>query len=105
MSLATLIFPHQLFELNPALQKDVPVFLVEEFLFFKHYNFHKQKLVLHRASMKHYAQELEAKGFKVNYVEAPEKESDIRTLVKSLSKKGITALIYVDTVDDWLEEE
>ncbi|XVJ66190.1 MAG: cryptochrome/photolyase family protein [Lacibacter sp.] len=103
MSLATLIFPHQLFELHPALQKDIPVFLVEEFLFFKHYNFHKQKLVLHRASMKHYAQRLEGKGFKVTYVEASEKESDISILVKSLSKKGITALIYVDTVDDWLE--
>lgn len=103
MSFATLIFPHQLFEPHPALQKDIPVFLVEEFLFFKHYNFHKQKLVLHRASMKHYAHQLQQKGFDVTYVESLEKESDVRKLVKSLSKKGITGLVYVDTVDDWLE--
>lgn len=103
MSLATLIFPHQLFKQHPALKKDTPVYLVEEFLFFKHYKFHKQKLVLHRASMKWYAEELMKQGYEVTYVDATEKESDVRILLKALSKKRITDIFYVDTVDEWLE--
>ena len=35
MHKATLIFPHQLFESNPALHKDVPVFLVGRIPVFK----------------------------------------------------------------------
>ena len=54
MENALLIFPHQLFESHPALEKNRDVFLVEEYLFFRQYNFHKQKLVFHRASMKFY---------------------------------------------------
>ncbi|MBS4063463.1 MAG: cryptochrome/photolyase family protein [Chitinophagaceae bacterium] len=103
MSSVTLIFPHQLFAQHPALQKNTPVILVEEFLFFKHYNFHKQKLVLHRASMKCYEETLQKKGYKVEYVETFEKESDVRILMKTLRKKGITEIVYADTVDDWLE--
>lgn len=103
MPAATLIFPHQIFKQHPALKKDTPVYLVEEFLFFKHYKFHKQKLVLHRASMKWYAEELMKQGYEITYVEATEKESDVRMLLKALSKKGITDILYVDTVDEWLE--
>jgi deoxyribodipyrimidine photolyase-related protein len=51
MSDITLVFPHQLFEASPALQKDRAVWLVEESLFFTQYPFHQQKIVLHRASM------------------------------------------------------
>lgn len=43
---AVLIFPHQLFEYHPAVSKDRIIYLIEEFLFFKQYRFHKQKLVL-----------------------------------------------------------
>ena len=35
---ATLIFPHQLFEKNPAIFVDSEIFLVEEFLFFSQYS-------------------------------------------------------------------
>ena len=49
-----LIFPHQLFQEISFLEKEIPVFLVEEFLFFKQYQFHQQKLSFHRATMKFY---------------------------------------------------
>jgi deoxyribodipyrimidine photolyase-related protein len=104
MSLATLIFPHQLFQQHPAVKKDTPIYIVEEFLFFKHYKFHKQKLVLHRASMKWYEEQLKKQGCDVTYIEATEKESDVRVLIKTLSKKNITDILYVDTVDEWLEQ-
>ena len=61
MSVITLIFPHQLFIQHPCLKDKRPVYLVEEQLFFKQFNFHQQKLVLHRASMKKYADYLTQK--------------------------------------------
>ncbi len=102
MSQATLIFPHQLFPSNASLKKGVPVYLVEETLFFNLYNFHQQKLVLHRASMKCYQTELEKKGFEVLYVEAGELEADSRKLVAALAKKKIAEIIVTDAVDNWL---
>lgn len=70
MSSATLIFPHQLFENHPALAKGRPIYLAEDPLMFgndPHHRvaFHKQKLVLHRASMQAYAEELRAHGYEV----------------------------------------
>jgi deoxyribodipyrimidine photolyase-related protein len=61
MNKAVLIFPHQLFEDHPSIQKNSPIYLIEEFLFFKQYKFHKQKLVFHRSSMKFYQDSLERK--------------------------------------------
>ena len=51
---AQLIFTHQLFQEISFLEKEITVFLVEEFLCFKQYTFHQQKLVFHRATMKFY---------------------------------------------------
>lgn len=104
MHKATLIFPHQLFESHPALQRDVPIFLVEEFLFFKQYNFHKQKLVLHRSSMKCYEEQLKQKGYAVTYIEATDVRSDVRELVSYLFSQGIKELLFVDPVDNWLHK-
>ena len=56
-----LVFPHQLFKHHLQVKQSRPVYLVEETLFFNQYNFNKKKLVLHRASMKFYEDELSAK--------------------------------------------
>ena len=76
MTEAVLIYPHQLFARHPALAPGRPVLLIEDPLFFGNdprwpAAMHWQKLVLHRASMKAYAAELEASGHQVYYVEAP----------------------------------
>jgi deoxyribodipyrimidine photolyase-related protein len=52
---AALVYPHQLWENNPAVLRSNVIFLIEDPLFFSHYNFHCQKLVLHRASMTEFA--------------------------------------------------
>lgn len=52
MSEAAIIFPHQLFEDNPVIAKGREIYLLEEYLFFRQYKFHQQKLLLHRATMK-----------------------------------------------------
>ena len=51
MQEVTVIFPHQLFKTHPAVIKERTIFLVEEWLYFKQYHFHQQKLILHRATM------------------------------------------------------
>lgn len=102
MSAVSLVFPHQLFENHPALAKNRPVYLIEEYLFFSQYNFHKQKLVFHRASMKAFQDLLEKKGFEVHYVEAIGKLSDIRDLVPALKKHGISEVHYTDVTDNYL---
>ncbi|MFM6924958.1 MAG: cryptochrome/photolyase family protein, partial [Ferruginibacter sp.] len=98
----TLIFPHQLFENHPALSKDREVYLAEEWLFFRQYNFHRQKLVLHRSSMKFYESWLQEKGFKVHYVETCKKENDCKALVAGLAAQSITDIHIADPADDWL---
>ncbi len=95
----TLIFPHQLFEKNPALRKDMKVYLIEEELFFNQYKFHKQKLAFHRASMKSYESFLKSKKVEVEYIEAISDSSDVRSLIGSLKAEKIH---FIDPVDNYL---
>lgn len=99
-----ILFPHQLFRDISLLREAGEVYLVEEFLFFNQYKFHKQKLVLHRASMKYYADYLIKNKLTTHYVEALQAESDIRILIETLSKLDITKIYFYDVSDDWLEK-
>jgi deoxyribodipyrimidine photolyase-related protein len=103
MKKAALLFPHQLFE-NLPFDRDVPVHLIEEQLFFDQYSFHKQKLVFHRASMQSFAQQRQDKGQSLTYHSAADGANDIREVVKELVEQGTTVLEYIDPCDDWLEE-
>ena len=100
----SIIFPHQLFKKNDLLQKSRTVFLVEEYLFFKHYNFHKQKLVLHRASLKSYEFYLKQQGYTVEYIESQDDKNDIRKLISYLKKDGVKTIHIIEVVDDWLNK-
>jgi deoxyribodipyrimidine photolyase-related protein len=100
----TLIFPHQLFEKHPAVQKGRLVYLVEEELYFNQYAFHKKKLVLHRASMKYYADVLQKQGIDVRYIEATDLLCDTRKLVPYLAGKDVDTIHYAHVADDWLEK-
>lgn len=104
MKEATLIFPHQLFAVHPAITKDRDIWLTEESLFFTQYTFHQQKLVLHRASMTYYADWLRKKGLTVFYVEATSPLHDIRLLITQLKERNYNAIHFADPVDDWLNK-
>jgi deoxyribodipyrimidine photolyase-related protein len=104
MSDITLILPHQLFEQNPAIQKDRPIFLIEENLFFQQYNFHKQKLILHRASMKFYESYLTAAKHKVTYIETTDARNEILKCIDALAKQKVTTIHIADVVDFILEK-
>ncbi|NNL93632.1 MAG: cryptochrome/photolyase family protein, partial [Saprospiraceae bacterium] len=99
-----IIFPHQLFEESRLLNNDHEIYLIEEFLFFKQYKFHKQKIAFHRASMKFYQEFLMEKGKKVHYIDSQNKLSDIRHFKSEIGSKKITELHVIDPVDNWLEK-
>ncbi|MBV7267713.1 cryptochrome/photolyase family protein [Winogradskyella luteola] len=99
-----LLFPHQLFKDSPILNIDADIYLVEEFLFFKHYKFHKQKIAFHRASMKAYANYLKNKGKTVNYIEATSELCDVRQLIPNLIDNGVRKLYVIDPTDNWLQK-
>lgn len=104
MKAVNLIFPHQLFEENPLFENGFPCYLVEEYLFFKQYPFHKQKIAFHRATMQFYRDFLQNKNLDVHYIASTSETSDIRKLIPFLSKKGIPEIHYLDPADYWLEK-
>lgn len=99
-----IIFPHQLFEQNILTSLCETIYLVEEYLFFKQYTFHKQKLAFHRASMKFYENYLQSLGIKVEYIDSQSELSDVRKLLPYLKAKGTDTIEYIDTTDNWLEK-
>ncbi|CAN5452557.1 cryptochrome/photolyase family protein [soil metagenome] len=101
MSSVTLIFPHQLFKNSPALDKSRKVYVLEDPIFFTHFKFHKQKLILHRAGMKYYTARLQKLGYQVEYLEFSECENE--SLFRRLNHEGVTTIHYCDVVDYLLE--
>lgn len=100
----SLVFPHQLFQEHPALEKGRTIYLVEEYLFFRQFTFHQQKLVLHRASMQCYQQWLLDQGYQVIYIDTNHDLQDCRTLVKYLAAASISSIYVADLSDNWLEQ-
>jgi len=96
---AIVIFPHQLFECHPALDKKRKIFLLEHPRFFTDFTFHKQKLVLHRATMRMYYDFLVKKKYNVTYLAYKE----AKNFIKHLQKDGITHIHMTDVIDHDLE--
>ena len=101
-----LIHPQQLFANHPALAKGRHCYLIEEPLIFGNDTrwplaLHKQKLVLHRASMQAYAAELKGMGHQVSHIENhgdPAVDS-VQLLDQSLPQ-GIRVIHIADPEDD-----
>ena len=96
-----IIFPNQLFEESNLFLNKKKTYLIEEHLFFKQFNFHKQKLVFHRSSMKNYENYLLSKGIDIAYIETKNQESDIRIF---LDKINVTEINIYHPEDNWLEK-
>ena len=65
-----IILPTQLFEYNEYLDKMDKIYIIEDEFYFTSKKFHKQKLILHRASMRYYYDKLRIKyNSKVIYIE------------------------------------
>lgn len=98
--ITALVFPHQLHLKSPVYEKAEQLIFIEERLFFTQFRFHKQKLMLHRASMKSFQQAMEAQGKTCIYIEFHE-HSEIGTV---LSRWKNQSLHYHET-DDYLLEK
>ena len=101
MNSINIIFPNQLFEKSFITENNNTTYLIEEYLFFKQYNFHKQKILFHRDSMKNYYDFLINNGLKVNYINSFDKNSDIREFLENTKTKQVN--IYYPE-DNWLEK-
>ena len=101
MKKAFLVYPHQLFEDVRILADFDLVFLVEDPLFFSESSFHKQKLILHRASMKAYESYLQKNGIPIVYVEFHTLQKT-GTIVEVLAEYHCLSVGMYDPVDDWL---
>lgn len=98
MLTAALIYPHQLFSPHPAVKGAQQVFFIEDPLLFKQYGFHRQKLMLHRASMKRFVAENHPAAC---YVDAAELK-ETGDIVHHAIKRKCHAVQVVDPCDDWL---
>ncbi len=98
MATAALIYPHQLFHAHPAATGADVVFIVEDPLFFRQYAFHRQKLILHRATMKRFAHESFPAA---HYIDA-HRLNDTGDIVALVQAANCQAIRVVDPCDDWL---
>lgn len=104
MKTCLLIFPHQLFAQHPGFELNPDsIAMIEDTLFFgdEQYpcNFHKQKLVLHRASMQSFADDLANQNVELNYFEYTNQQSDLSHVIQMLMNKSIGHIICCDVAD------
>ena len=101
MKEATLIYPHQLFKQHPAIADNRAIYMVEEPLFCTEFPIHRQKLLLHRLSMRAYNDFLQESGCQVVYLsvrDAPATE----TVFERMKQDGIEVVHLADVTDYWL---
>lgn len=105
----SLVFPHQLFETHPALDKARLVVLVEDTLLFgdphaRPGRFHQQKILLHRASMKAFAERLEGLDYVVRYLDYDRKKKIEIWLRELQEEEGFSEVVAVEPSDFLLEK-
>lgn len=96
-----LVFPHQLFEEHPLIDTDTIVYLVEDDRFFTDFTFHKQKLILHRATMKMYEAHLKKRCHRVHYVDY----THAQDLWEKLKHDAVHSVTTLNPVDHTLEQK
>lgn len=109
MKIAAICFPHQLFNSHPAIECKPEIFLLlENSLFFydsrTHIGFHRQKIVLHIASMQAYAHSLQKKGLNVQSYSYTHGQCELGDICKSLSDEGFEQVVVADPHDFLLEK-
>lgn len=96
-----LIFPHQLFEHHPAFAQDRYIFIVEHPRYFTDFNFHVQKIVLHRASCKAFYDRLKDQGYRASYVSLDQ----VKDFFTEIKKPALEEVHIADVVDHTLTDE
>lgn len=106
-----IVFPHQLFANHPGLQLEpAQIVLIEDSLFFGDdrypMQFHKQKLWLHRASMKRFERELIQQGYQTQYFDYDPKPNSLARHLEQVyqSAKHRERLVVAQPHDFMLEK-
>ena len=104
-----LVFPHQLFAEHPGLAEEpTQIYLIEDSLFFgdtEHpARFHKQKLWLHRASMKRFETRLRKAGHTVTYIEHAPGSSTLKLLFEEFIQHTDEDLLVAEVHDFLLQK-
>ncbi|MDF3284705.1 cryptochrome/photolyase family protein [Gordonia sp. N1V] len=102
MSELRLVMPHQLFESHLNAEPGTRFVLVEHDLLFRQYRFHRQKLILHRVSMRRFAQRLRRHGFDVEVIETDSATTSREALGALVRRLRPSSVHLYDVVDDWL---
>ena len=98
-----IIFPNSLFEKNALINKKSKVFIVEHSVYFSLFEYHKLRLIYHRATMKNYASYLKEKyGCSVTYIDHDTKNNNFEKKLKQLKGKDVH---YFDPVDHIVEKD
>jgi deoxyribodipyrimidine photolyase-related protein len=100
-----LVYPHQLFVEHLEAPAGTVFVLVEDDLFFRQYRFHTQKLVLHRASMRRFADRLRQASFDVESIDTSADAPTGPRLVAVLQRLAPERVTVFDVVDDWLSRD
>ena len=104
---STLIFPNQLFNPNPALDRKRSVFLLQDRHFFfddkRQIYFHKKKIMLHLMSTQEYYNELKKIGYEIRLVTF-DQLSVIGSLELLIKSNKIKTIHYCNLVDTFLNE-
>lgn len=99
-----IVFPDQLFAAHPCFAKDRPIYLIEEYLFYKVQPCHRQRLVLLRAAMRNYAEDLSRKGYKVNYLSSSLLNAR-GAFCELLNRHPIETIHVAEFADEWLFQD
>ena len=104
MKEALIILGDQLFPVKfYSPYKACDVFMAEDFGLCTHYNYHKHKLIFFLASMRTYADELKASGFKLHYEKMSE-QSFTKRLRSFLVEKKSPKLKWVKWMTSFLKK-
>ena len=96
------LYSHQLFEAHLDASPATRFVFVEDDLLFRHQPFHAQKLVLHRASGRHFVARLRDAGFEVDVLETDAVRPSGSRLADHLATLRPDVLTAFDPVDDWM---
>lgn len=101
-----IIFPHQLYTIPQLPYGTKEIYLIEHPYFFEHpdpkIKYHKQKLMLHRASMRAYFDQLRKKGYPIKYIEFQYAKSGLKAL---LAEAKVKCIAYFDPTDKYIDHE
>lgn len=105
---ASLLFPHQLFKEPKNLDLKIPVYLIEDELFF-HDSFYKikmcrRKIDFHKSCLDAYQKRLEDLGFGLERLIYAEGKSSLEQCFELLSNKSVHKIRIIDPTDFILEK-